>query len=26
MKFSLLSRELIADSIGSVVHGLAYDA
>ena len=26
MKFSLLSRELIADSIESVVHGLAYDA
>ena len=26
MKFSLLSRELIADSIEAVVHGLAYDA
>src|SRR6201989_3211362 len=26
MKFSLVSRELIADSIESVVHGLAYDA
>jgi dihydroxy-acid dehydratase len=26
MKFSLFSRELIADSIESVVHGLAYDA
>ena len=26
MKFSLLSRELIADSIEPVVHGLAYDA
>src|SRR3979411_3147987 len=26
MKFSLLSRELIADSIETVVHGLAYDA
>src|SRR2546421_4741979 len=25
MKFSLLSRELIADSIEAVVHGLAYD-
>jgi dihydroxy-acid dehydratase len=25
MKFSLLSRELIADSIETVVHGLAYD-
>ncbi|MGJ4924622.1 dihydroxy-acid dehydratase [Bradyrhizobium sp. HKCCYLRH2060] len=26
MKFSLFSRELIADSIEAVVHGLAYDA
>ncbi|UFZ07117.1 dihydroxy-acid dehydratase [Bradyrhizobium ontarionense] len=26
MKFSLVSRELIADSIEAVVHGLAYDA
>src|ERR1700739_813294 len=26
MKFSLLSRELIANSIEAVVHGLAYDA
>jgi dihydroxy-acid dehydratase len=26
MKFSLLSREIIADSIEAVVHGLAYDA
>lgn len=26
MKFSLFSRELIADSIETVVHGLAYDA
>src|ERR1700743_2949105 len=26
MKFSLLSRELIADAIEAVVHGLAYDA
>jgi dihydroxy-acid dehydratase len=26
MKFSLCSRELIADSIEAVVHGLAYDA
>src|SRR3954466_13734377 len=26
MKFSLLSRELIADSVEAVVHGLAYDA
>src|SRR6201982_1156151 len=26
MKFSLLSRELVADSIEAVVHGLAYDA
>src|SRR3954462_11680299 len=26
MKFSLLSRELIADSTEAVVHGLAYDA
>src|SRR6185295_13405223 len=26
MKFSLFSRELIADSIKAVVHGLAYDA
>src|SRR3954447_5140023 len=26
MKFSLLSRELIADSIEAVIHGLAYDA
>src|SRR5215216_7809082 len=26
MKFSLLSRELIADSIEAVVHGLAYEA
>src|SRR5713226_8557415 len=25
MKFSLVSRELIADSIEAVVHGLAYD-
>jgi len=26
MKFSLFSRELIADSVEAVVHGLAYDA
>jgi dihydroxy-acid dehydratase len=26
MKFSLFSRELIADSIEAIVHGLAYDA
>jgi len=26
MKFSLFSRELIADSIEAVIHGLAYDA
>ena len=26
MKFSLFSRELVADSIEAVVHGLAYDA
>jgi dihydroxy-acid dehydratase len=26
MKFSLLSREIIADSIEAVMHGLAYDA
>ena len=26
MKFSLFSRELIADFIEAVVHGLAYDA
>src|SRR6202158_1202854 len=26
MKFSLVSRELIADSVEAVVHGLAYDA
>src|SRR6201997_1504514 len=25
MKFSLVSRELIADSIEAIVHGLAYD-